>query len=160
MLFPCLLCYWRGINDLLAVYIFPEDRAKNVLACTAVGALSPMAYLLAPLLDKALKGSSNLAYVVVTRTFMYAYGLLYMFLWYGVWNLSDHYLGRDWLPAVPWLAGSTIMLLALRCIRATMWPPVLVCLDSNPNLLSPSTRFGSSVSIKILHIHYEWINTL
>ena len=89
VMFPVLLCYWRGIQDIFAVWVFPEHRMLNIVSILCVGLLSPVGYLVAPVLDRWMEGrQGSWAYWCVAKIFMFTYGAMLMCLWYGLWNFA------------------------------------------------------------------------
>ena len=77
---------------------------------------------------------------------MIYHGILYMFLWRGVWMLADHYITREWTWALLGLSIDLAVLIPLRNIRQTMWPPFMVYVDTGPDLLKAANRFKTTVS--------------
>ena len=89
IMFPVLLCYWRGIQDILTVFVFPSHRILNILSVTAVGLLSPVGYLVAPVLDRWMEGRhGSWTHWFVAKVFMLTYGAMFMCMWYGLWNTA------------------------------------------------------------------------
>ena len=89
IMFPVLVCYWRGIQDILTVFVFPSHRVLNILSVTAVGLLTPAGYLVAPVLDRWMEGRHDTwLHWFVTKVFMLTYGELFMCMWYGLWNTA------------------------------------------------------------------------
>jgi len=90
--FPSMVFYWRGIWDLLGVYIYPDNEPLCHWVITGIGSCTILSYGIFPLLTQALEGSRKSVYVLVTRTFMFIHGDLSMTYWRGVWMLGDYYL--------------------------------------------------------------------
>ena len=154
--FPAMVCYWRGIWDLLGIYICPENELKTIWVCFALGILDVLSYFVAPLLDKYLDRENRVQWVFFTRAFMYIHSFLFMCWWRGVWSVADYYSGHDWKSSLICLIISLFLLTMLRGLRNTMWPPFIAFLDTRDDVLVPYTRFGTSVrldSIKTLQIN-------
>ncbi len=61
--------------------------------------------------------------------------------------LNDHYITRAWHWATMCLAIDMAIMSIFRVIRSTMWPPFMVCVDFDPDLLKAYTRFHTPVCI-------------
>ena len=92
----------------------------------------------------------HIIYIIMTRFYMYLFGVSAMAYWRGVWLLIDYYL-RDVDRLVGCLSGLVLgygMLVAFRCSRSLIFPPFVVVLDTRPDLLVPSTRFQTKVDAR------------
>ena len=87
LFFPSMLAYWRGIWDLLGVYIIPEQEPLCHWLTTGLGACALLNYFTLPLLDHWLSRDRRLTYFLVTRLHMVVMGLLNMAYWRGVSTL-------------------------------------------------------------------------
>ena len=146
LFFPSMLLYWRGIWDVLGVYIIPDQVPLCHWVTTAVGACTLIGYLTVPLLARCLSRDRVVTYFIATRLFMYVYGALSMSYWRGVWSLADYYLeGFGWGGSLVGLGLCYGALTALRVSRTLVFPPFSVCLDTREDLLTASTLLGTKV---------------
>lgn len=147
LFFPSMLFFWRGIWDLYGVYVFPNDSPRFEWATAGLGACSIVGYFACPLLSRCLGAVrwKALRFIVV-RLYMYAFGILAMANWRGIWGLADHYLkGFGWRGNVVEFLVCYSFLVVMRCSRSLVFPPFVVCLDTRDSLLVPSTCFRSQV---------------
>jgi len=143
--FPILCSYWRGSWDLLGYYILPGYEPLNYWVMTAVGATYVGTFWFLPQIERYLhsSGTSRVKYVIISRALLMYQGLLFMFLWRGVWGLAEYYLGTELTHAWIWMAFTLVLLMLLGVLRSTLWPPYFVCVDTRKDLLKPIARFGS-----------------
>ena len=146
--FPALVCYWRGLWDLLAVYIYPGQKPLNHWMVTLIGSFSILGYFVFPLVDayySQIKHTSSTLYFIGTRFCLFVYGVISLAYWRGVWELFDYYLGKNPIPAMALFVCSFMLLAGCRACRTTIYSPVVIYLDTRKNVLVPATCFRSKV---------------
>lgn len=139
--FPSMLFYWRGVWDLFGVYIFPNDAPKCHWVTAGLGSCSIVGYFVHPLLSHHLeKTHSKALRIVLTRLYMYSFGILVMAYWRGVWSLAEFYLHQfGWKGGLIGLCVCHTILFSTFCSRTAIFPPFVVFLDTREELLVPST---------------------
>ena len=151
--FPSLISYWRGIWDLIGVYIFPGREPLNHWTTAAIGSMSIFGYFLLPWLKNTLqplkkskRRSTRILYFISSRCYMYLYAAFYMAFWRGLWSLGDHYmLPYGWKGDLIMLVSLYAVLALLRSARTIIFPPYVVTLDTRNGLMEASTRLGMKV---------------
>ena len=142
---PALCLYWRGCFSLMDHYILPQHIPANYWLMTVLGCLKLVTFWLLEPLDAYLRHASRVKYVIVTRLLLIYHGWLFMFYWWGVWRMFDHYIGTTPVELAGCLFVSLGSLLLLGCTRSVMFPPYYIKLDTRPNLFEPENRFRTTV---------------
>ena len=143
--FPLMCCYFRGIYDLLTVYVPPQNEPFKDWVSLLLGSTGTLAYFTAPVLKRNLDTNNRVRYFIVSRVFLWIYCLQNMAYWHGIWELANWYLGTGLWSSLLGVIISYSILLGFRCSRMAVFPPFLVMLDSRPNLLDPNPRFVEKV---------------
>jgi hypothetical protein len=151
VIFPAIICNWRGTWDVLGVYIFPDQTPLNHWVTTAIGFCSVfLGYFIFPPLGNRLRGCRHGVFLVGSRLAMYVYSILFICIWRGVWNLLDHYMTSNWRLSLIGYFICSLILLVFRSFRAAMWPPLIAFLDKKQAVLVPAPRFGTKVVTYII----------
>lgn len=149
LFFPSMVFYWRGIWDLYGVYIVPYEIPEHQWwIVTGFGACSIVGYFAAPFLSYLLSFTqSKVLRAIAIRVYLFAFAILAMAYWRGVWGVADVYLLElGWSVSVAGLCISHGFLLVLRCSRTTIFPPFIVNLDTRKDVLGVSTCFQTEVN--------------
>ena len=91
LFFPAMVCYWRGIWDLMGNAIALERPLQDWVAC-AIGGCTVFGYFLHPWMGRVLSTSKRWVYVVMSRIYLFFFAAVYMTYWRGVWSLGDWYM--------------------------------------------------------------------
>ena len=143
---PALCLYWRGCWSLMDFYILSDHVPNKYWLMVALGSLMLVTFWLLEPLNAHLRDASRVKYVLVTRVLFYYQGWLFMFYWWGLWGLFDHYIGQTPVELAGCFVGSLLSLILLGCLRSAMFPPYYIKLDTRPTLLKPENRFRTTVS--------------
>ena len=82
--FVGVTCFWRGVWDVMDVYIFPGENIKSAAISWGIGAtITALSNILPPIFSKYLKPERKLLFFIVTRlySFLNAFGCVN--LWRG-----------------------------------------------------------------------------
>jgi len=140
--FPSLVVYWRGSWDLISAIIYPGREPLCYWVQTAIGCCTVFDYYLCPVLNKYITPQNKKTYFILSRLFLIWHGALYMFIWRGVWGLGDYYVTREPNWALLQLIIILAILISLRCLRHTIWPPFITAMDKNAEIFVAANRFG------------------
>jgi len=150
--FPSFVFYWRGIWDLLGVYVFPGQEPLCHWTIAGIGAFTIFGYAAFPLLEHALPRKKTLfnkiLFLISTRLVMFVYGGLSMSFWRGIWLACDFYLIQyGWLGALVSFIICYGIMVVLQVTRTCIFPPFFTNPDTRPReeLLAVYTRFGTKV---------------
>jgi hypothetical protein len=150
LLFPTMVFYWRGIWDLVGVYIFPDDELKRCWTIVGLGSATIFGYALHPVVDVALRRTSRRWRLVLTRVYMAVYAVLPMAYWRGVWTTADYYLLQyGWQAGLIEYVICEVVLITCRVRQTAIFPPLVVVMDTRKDVLRPATRFGIKVDVII-----------
>jgi Fuseless len=145
--FTSMLFYWRGLWDLYGAIVFPSDKYWCNWTVFGIGCGTIIGYFLHPAIGCALSNTrSEVVFFIVSRAYLYVFGLLKIAYFRGVWTLADYYLDSlNWLNAFIELIVCYAFLLGLMASRNVIFPPFLALPDTRPNLLLTSTWLKTQV---------------
>lgn len=95
--------------------------------------------------------SKNWIFIPISRCYSYisAFGLVH--LWYGVWNLTDLYSGKNLTSALVNIVIVVVLLGSFRTLRNICGAPNIACIDlDKDNYFKATTRFHTEVRPKII----------
>ena len=145
IVFTATCFYWRGSWDTISAYVLPDNEPLNHWVRFAIGTGTSLTYFSLPFIKPLLDGRSKLVFIIGSRAFMIIHGILYMFIWRGLWGIGDYYIGKA--PSWGWvnMVVTYVLLLASGTSRHLMWPPYIVPNDDRPDLLIAANRFQVEV---------------
>jgi hypothetical protein len=149
VLFPCIICYWRGVWQLYDMYVFPSIIPLSDWVTITIGAVSLAGYFLYPLSGSVvsqLRDSHPVWCFILTRVSFFIYAPFQLAVWNGVWGLADYYLTTNPSIAAGALLCGYVVLVVLRTSRSVLYPPVIVVVDTRDDALQPNLRFDSQVT--------------
>lgn len=157
LLFPSMVFFWRGIWDLYGVYIYPGQQFESALGTFLLGSCSIFGYLLLPVCDWSFHKLGTTTCAVLTRFYIFAYSILYMAYWKGVWTLADYFLEPyGWLAGVIGFCVIYPVTVLLRVSRTAIFPPFVVVMDSREDALGAATRFKVQVCVLELSLRHTF----
>ena len=145
VIFPFALAYWRGIWDLLDYYVMPGKAPLRYWVYIGIGHLQMVGLMGLPYLDKTLDRSKKVRFWIITRIFLIINSVFFMTYWEGVWVLLNYYFGTDWEYSLPMLLFSWTVLGIFNGFRSLLWPPFIVGVDGQSDMLICQNKFKSKV---------------
>ncbi|XP_050304957.1 uncharacterized protein LOC126742356 isoform X2 [Anthonomus grandis grandis] len=150
---PCVIIFWRGIWDLMAVYIYPEDLILSTIVSTIFGICGRM---LSALCQTQLEDSfhpkmGKISWYLASRVYTIVMGVVVINSWRGPWELLTLLTGEDNLMvhAVSFFGGLMLLMMA-KSVRNTNSTPCEIVTDSDvDNYFKIVTRFKTYVSGRV-----------
>jgi hypothetical protein len=142
-----MLFYWRGLWDLIGVIVKPGDVLQNNWTVFGIGCGTIIGYFFHPAIACALRYTQNqVVSIIVSRIYLYIFGLMKIAYFRGVWTLADYYLdSSNWRNALIELVVCYALLICSMTSRNVIFPPFLALPDTRPNYLVPNTWLKTQV---------------
>ncbi|OQV13120.1 hypothetical protein BV898_12660 [Hypsibius exemplaris] len=154
ILAPLVVAYWRGTFILLEFYVIPgkEYRVVSLLTSFIIGVVGGVLfiYLQDVFKDYAHNTPSPIAEIMLKRVYAYVYGLVVVNHWRAVWDVLDDCTGFDFNSGVFVFLTGVLVLMALRCFRNSLSPPVVAAADLSDEFFTIKTRFRVPRSKRVL----------
>lgn len=153
--FPFTIFYWRGVWDLLGYYFLRSNKIRGIWILVGIGlSVTYLLYFIfAYVVDKKLKSiSSKWLNIIITRLCLVIYGFFFMFMWRGLWEMFNHYIGKDLKEGAISFAVGVILISTIRCTKTLMWPPMNIAVDFREDVIRPCCRFSTNPKHKIRYL--------
>lgn len=157
---PCVVGYWRGVWELISMYIYPEEPFFSGIISIVIGFSG---HFLAAFFKDDIKSyldphKRRLTYLVLSRLYTIFLGFTCVNTMRGIWLLMDEYTDDDELLIVPLTLGCAGVLLWMRCFRNCLSAPVAVNNDIVEEYFDVPTMFKTPVSYKSYLIKHNLLH--
>ena len=151
VIFPAVILYWSGTWKFLELYIYPHHPYAAASLLLLVGFFILITgYFALPLLEDLVVledlQRDFTKHLLVSKVFNYITALGYIFLWRGVWMLTELSFGKSLHASLIVLAVSLGLLLPMKSISNAMTTPFILHLDSSSDFYKTAPRFRTQVS--------------
>ncbi|XP_070578013.1 uncharacterized protein [Ptychodera flava] len=154
---PCTLAYWRGVWNLLDLYLLPNDPNISGIISILTGLGLIFAFGLMQSWNKRWFPFGTVRWHVFSRLYNFLLAFAVLNHWRGLWLLLDFYTTTALKSTLSTLVIGIIFLLLLRGIKNIPLQPSVVYRDNEETVFDFSTRFivnssEESDKVKILFI--------
>ena len=149
---PLVVLYWSGTWKLVDAYILPDDTGGDpslLSSYVSLGigiAIGLSGYLILPILSEHINPEWSVKHVLVSRIFSYIYGFGILNFWRGIWNITDHFAGKDLKWSLVCYAISKLILIVLRSVSSSVSSPFVITKDHRDDFYKAYTLCRSEVS--------------
>ncbi|XP_070578012.1 uncharacterized protein [Ptychodera flava] len=154
---PCTLGYWRGVWNLLDLYLLPNDPNISGIISILIGLGLIFVFGLLQNSHKRWFPFGTVRWHVFSRLYSFLLAFAVLNHWRGLWALLDFYTTTSLTSALSTLVIGIIFLLLLRGIKNIPPQPSVVYRDNEETVFDCSTRFNvnsseGSAKVKMLFI--------
>jgi hypothetical protein len=145
---PLTVANWRGIWNILDLYLFPANLATSAWVSAGVGTGGCLTfYLLQDILKDAFHRPGTFQRVVLFNTYSLVFGMFSIGQFRGVWLLWDHYTGTGLISAVKSCLVGFMAAVSLRSAQNFCAQPFVGSVDTVKNYFECPTRFKTKVTL-------------
>ncbi|KAJ3622343.1 hypothetical protein MTP99_002858 [Tenebrio molitor] len=145
---PLVVGYWRGVWELMAIYVYPEDVLLSSCISTAIGIVGHLIFTLSQhTFERYLHPDrSRILYYVMSRVYTVCFAFVCVNGWRGPWQLLDMFTKNELLTVVAPTIVGIVALAAMRALRNVSATPFAVATDSVKGYFEVLTMFRVAMS--------------
>ncbi|XP_075224775.1 transmembrane protein fuseless isoform X4 [Lycorma delicatula] len=126
---PCVVGFWRGAWEYM--YHFPEQFPLWWSLYISTGLHFTFSLIRESLVERFKNGGTM--YVIVSRCYIYVFGVCCAMQWRSTWHLLEEFIGYDTRVVLMFTVPSLILLLVFRIFGNTLAPPYVIATDFKPD---------------------------
>ncbi|XP_070578011.1 uncharacterized protein [Ptychodera flava] len=154
---PCVVGYWRGVWNLLNMYLFPNHPDISYIMSALSGLALILVFGITQNFHKRRFPFTTVRWHIYSRLYSFLMAFAFLNHWRGLWSLLNFYTSTSLSSTLSSLVIGTTSLVFLRGVKNVALIPSFVYRDHEDTVFDCSTRFnvncsGETVKLKLLFI--------